>query len=209
MLEPTMDTFTCPHCKAPCKVPSYTNVNVDIEPEKREKVQDLSIFEWTCPNCDKTSLVLHPCLYHDMTNEFMVWFTPADEEILEKTDFSPLESYTLRRTATPNEFREKINILERRLDDRAMELTKLILIMQMSRDDIDAVDLIFHDIDAEGNFLFVIVHPDGVEQFVSLPPVTYERLVKDVRETLYTPSKSFLTVDLAWAKDTLELLRAK
>ena len=150
--------------------------------------------------------MLHPCLYHDMTNEFMVWFAP-DGGVQDGAEFSQLERYTLRTTRTPNEFREKINVLERHLDDRALELTKLILIMQLSRDSVDVVDVVFHSIDRNGQFVFVLVHPDGVEQYLRLPAATYQKLAHDVREYLFTPGRGFQTIDLSWAKEALELLR--
>lgn len=200
------DMFTCPHCeeKGPLKV--WESVNVTQDPDARRRVEDLSLFEWTCPNCGKVCLVLHPCMYHDMDNEFMVWFAP-EGEIQEGAQFSQLDRYTLRTTKTPNEFREKINILERGLDDRAVEMTKLILIMQLTRDGADIVDVVFHSIDTKGQFVFVLVHPDGVEQYLRMPPSTYEKLAHDVREYLYTPKRGFQTIDLAWAKESLDLLQ--
>ena len=42
-----------------------------------------------------------------------------------------------------NTFREKINILERGLDDRTIEIMKLLLFAQLNRD-LDVVELLFH-----------------------------------------------------------------
>lgn len=207
MAEAQNNMFTCPQCGEDGPLTMWTSINVAQDPDARRRVEDLSIFEWTCPNCQKTSLVLHPCLYHDVANEFMIWFAPDGEIQDNTTDFSQLDHYTLRTTHTPNEFREKVNVLERHLDDRALEMTKLILIMQLSRDNVDVVDVVFHSIDTSGRFVFVLVHPDGVEQYLRLPPTTYQKLAQDVREYLYTPTHSFLTIDLNWAKDSLEMLK--
>lgn len=200
------DTFTCPQCGEAGPLTIWNSINVTQQPDVRRQIENLSLFEWVCPNCGKTCLVLHPCLYHDMENEFMVWFAP-DNEVQDGAQFSQLDHYTLRTTHTPNEFREKINILERHLDDRAVELTKLILIMQLSRDNMDVVDVVFHSIDTSGRFVFVLVHPDGAEQYLRLPAQTYQKLAQDVREYLYTPVHGFQTIDLAWAKESLELLK--
>ena len=207
MAEAQNNMFTCPQCGEAGPLTMWTSINVAQDPDARRRVEDLSIFEWTCPNCQKTSLVLHPCLYHDVANEFMIWFAPDGEIQDNTTDFSQLDHYTLRTTHTPNEFREKVNVLERHLDDRALEMTKLILIMQLSRDNVDVVDVVFHSIDTSGRFVFVLVHPDGAEQYLRLPPTTYQKLAQDVREYLYTPTHSFLTIDLNWAKDSLEMLK--
>ena len=207
MAEAQNNMFTCPQCGEDGPLTMWTSINVAQDPDARRRVEDLSIFEWTCPNCQKTSLVLHPCLYHDVATEFMIWFAPDGEIQDNTTDFSQLDHYTLRTTHTPNEFREKVNVLERHLDDRALEMTKLILIMQLSRDNVDVVDVVFHSIDTSGRFVFVLVHPDGAEQYLRLPPTTYQKLAQDVREYLYTPTHSFLTIDLNWAKDSLEMLK--
>ena len=207
MAEAQNNMFTCPQCGEDGPLTMWTSINVAQDPDARRRVEDLSIFEWTCPNCQKTSLVLHPCLYHDVANEFMIWFAPNGEIQDNTTDFSQLDHCTLRTTHTPNEFREKVNVLERHLDDRALEMTKLILIMQLSRDNVDVVDVVFHSIDTSGRFVFVLVHPDGAEQYLRLPPTTYQKLAQDVREYLYTPTHSFLTIDLNWAKDSLEMLK--
>ena len=199
--------ITCPHCQAEHDYKVIDHINIDRNPELRAKVQDLSCFRIKCPNCGETALAVHPCLYHDPANEFMVWFAPDGEVADDTRDFSQLNDYTLRTTKTPNEFREKINILERHLDDRALELTKLILIMQLSRDNVDVVDVVFHSIDTSGRFVFVLVHPDGVEQYLRLPPETYQKFANDVRDYLYTPARGFQTIDLNWAKDSLELLK--
>lgn len=202
----TKDTFTCPQCGEDGSLQVWNSLNVDLQPEVRQKVEDLSMFEWICPNCGKTSLVLHPCLYHDMSNEFMVWFAP-DNEVQNGANFAQLDRYTLRTTHTPNEFREKINLLERGLDDRAMELVKLILLMQLERDGMDIVDLVFHDLGKDGQFEFVLVHPDGVEQYVQLPSQMYQKLARDVRHYIQTPQRSFETIDLNWAQEALKFLR--
>lgn len=206
MSKSRQDTFTCPQCGEDGSLTLWDSINVDLDPDVRRRVEDLSVFEWTCPNCGKTCLVLHPCLYHDMTNEFMVWFAP-DNEVQDGAQFSQLDHYTLRTTHTPNEFREKINILEQHLDDRAVELTKLILVMQLTRDNVDVVDVVFHSIDTSGRFVFVLVHPDGAEQYLRLPPATYQKFAHDVREYLFTSAHGFQTIDLKWAKESLELLK--
>ena len=110
MSEIQNNTFTCPQCGEDGPLQMWTSINVAHDPDARRRIEDLSVFEWTCPNCKKTALVLHPCLYHDPANEFMVWFAPDGEVAEDTRDFSQLNDYTLRTTKTPNEFREKINI---------------------------------------------------------------------------------------------------
>ncbi|MFR8736287.1 MAG: CpXC domain-containing protein [Butyricicoccus sp.] len=106
----------CPHCHMETEHKVIDHINIDRNPELRAKVQDLSVFRVKCPNCGETVLAVHPCLYHDMANQFMVWLWTEDGQV-PKAEFDPLAGYTLRVTDSLNTFREKINILERGLDD--------------------------------------------------------------------------------------------
>lgn len=196
----------CPHCGEQSERRVLTNINVDREPELRDAVQDLSCFRWFCPNCGASSLVVDPCLYHDMSNQFLVWLAPEGKP-QEVSGFAPLAGYTLRYVDDLNAFREKINILERGLDDRAVELMKLLLLLQL-RLDLDIVELLFHDLDEEnGTFTFVAVLSDGAEQYVSMPGETYRRLAADVAERIYVGAPEFQKIDCDWAANALKLLR--
>ena len=105
-----------------------------------------------------------------------------------------------------NSFREKINILERGLDDRTVEIMKLLLFAQLNRD-LDVVELLFHELDEQTmDFRFVAVLSDGAEQYAAMPGAVYQRLQEDVKNYLYTPGGDFTRIDMTWAKDALELL---
>lgn len=198
-------TITCPHCQAETDHKVLDHINIDRNPELRAKVQDLSCFRVQCPNCGETVLAVHPCLYHDMANQFMVWLWPEEGEA-PHAQFDPLAGYTLRRVDSLNAFREKINVLECGLDDRAVEIMKLLLFTQLNRD-LDVVELLFHALDDHtGELRFVAVLSDGAEQYAAMPGATYQRLREDVEAYLYMPGADFAVIDMAWASGALELL---
>ena len=198
-------TITCPHCHAENEYKTLDHINIDRNPELRAKVQDLSCFRVTCPNCGETMLAVYPCLYHDISNQFMVWLWPEEEQP-PRAQFDPLAGYTLRIVDSLNSFREKIHILERGLDDRTVEIMKLLLFAQLNRD-LDVVELLFHELDEQTmDFRFVAVLSDGAEQYAAMPGAVYQRLQEDVKNYLYTPGGDFARIDMAWAKDALELL---
>lgn len=208
MLKSKTELFVCPHCKNERERSVLDSINIDLQPEMRQKVQDLSCFAWTCPICGKTSLVIDPCLYHDMGNEFMVWLSPAGNPA-DASGFDPLAGYTLRWVENLNAFREKISILELGLDDRAVELMKLVLAMQLQRS-LDMVDLLFHEFDARtSTFRFAVVLSDGTEQYVSMGGDTYARIARDVEERLFVQNKDFVKIDVDWATSALETLRGE
>nr|WP_297176163.1 CpXC domain-containing protein [uncultured Agathobaculum sp.] len=198
-------TIICPHCQAETDHKVLDHINIDRNPELRAKVQDLSCFRVQCPNCGETALAVHPCLYHDMANQFMVWLWPEEGQA-PRAQFDPLAGYTLRRVDSLNAFREKINVLECGLDDRAVEMMKLLLFAQLNRD-LDVVELLFHALDERtGELRFVAVLSDGAEQYAAMPGAVYQRLREDAETYLYTPGGDFTVVDMAWANSALELL---
>lgn len=198
-------TIICPHCQAETDHKVLDHINIDRNPELRAIVQDLSCFRVQCPNCGETVLAVHPCLYHDMANQFMVWLWPEEGQA-PRAQFDPLAGYTLRRVDSLNAFREKINVLECGLDDRAVEMMKLLLFAQLNRD-LDVVELLFHALDERtGELRFVAVLPDGAEQYAAMPGAAYQRLREDAETYLYTPGGDFTVIDMAWANSALELL---
>ena len=84
---------------------------------------------------------------------------------------------------------------------------KLLLFMQL-RHDLDVVEVLFHELDERtGDFRFVAVLSDGVEQYAAMSGATYQRIAQDVRERLYTRSRTFQKIDMEWAQGALELLQ--
>ncbi|MDO5142902.1 MAG: CpXC domain-containing protein [Eubacteriales bacterium] len=197
--------ITCPHCQGETDYKVLDHINIDRDPALRAKVQDLSCFRVTCPNCGETMLAVHPCLYHDMSGQFMVWLWP-EEGAVPRAAFDPLAGYTLRVVDSMNAFREKVNILERGLDDRAVEILKLLLFTQLDRD-LDVVELLYHELDERtGDLRFVAVLSDGAEQYAAMPGAAYQRLREDVQTYLYTPGGEFSRIDMTWAHEALGLL---
>lgn len=198
-------TVTCPHCRQQSEHKTPAHINIDRTPALRAPVRDLSYFRVSCPNCGETMLAVQPCLYHDMSRRFMVWLQP-DDETPPAANFDPLAGYQLRAVSTLNAFREKIEVLELGLDDRAVEMMKLLLFMQL-RHDLDVVELVFHALDAQsGDFRFAAVLSDGVEQYAAMPGAVYQRLAQDAEQRLFTPGGEFSRIDAAWAAQALQLL---
>lgn len=192
-------TVCCPHCQAEQSYPALPA----LDPSMRTQIQDLSCFRIQCPNCGQTMLALQPCLYHDREARFMVWLAPERENL---PDFPCPIGYVLRCVCDLNSFREKINVLECGLDDRAVELMKLLLLGQL-RHDLDVVELVFHALDAPGRAIrFAAVLSDGAEQYAAMPLSVYQQLLDDVTTYLYTSRQGFVCIDLAWASETLRLL---
>lgn len=129
------ETIKCPRCKHEQEYEVWRSINVDINPEMREKVLNGTLFDFKCRNCDHENKISYPVLYNDMTHDFMIYYCDesgveeckrALTEIIENEDTKEIAEEARYRIVT-NYFQlaEKIKIFEAGLDDRMIELLKL------------------------------------------------------------------------------------
>lgn len=134
----TVKAVVCPMCGELGKAEIYTSVNVVKNKSCRGRVLDGSLFAWTCPSCGYNARLTYPILYNDMKNRFMVYLIPKidrfqlwDKELEDK--YSNLRNISKRVVSDFNSFKEKIFIFESRLDDMAVELTKVAISQTVSK----------------------------------------------------------------------------
>ena len=206
---------TCPACQEKSQAKLWTSVNVTLEPDLRDAVLNESLFLWTCPKCGQQSLLSYPCLYHDMTNRFMVYLVPgAKQESLTDSQaedrYPELNGISKRLAVDFNQMKEKILIFENGLDDRAVELTKLAM---------TKVAFKKHQQELEKGY-FCAKDPDsGHLAFTFFDKGSKEPCHKATRMEAYEKSREvakeydkkagqtgFLKIDADWAKKALESL---
>ena len=78
----THETIKCPNCQQEGTYMVWQSINVNLNPDQKQRVMDGSIFSWQCPHCGKQYNVPYPFIYHDMTNQFMVQYTPNNPYVL-------------------------------------------------------------------------------------------------------------------------------
>lgn len=96
-----------------------------------------------CPSCSHTALMPTPVLYHDEEKRLMISFTPCNDAVLaeqlyenvcrtskESGELEKLNGYNLRFITDYNELLEKILIFDNGLNDKAVEVIKLMILMQ-------------------------------------------------------------------------------
>ncbi len=96
-----------------------------------------------CPSCSHTALMPTPVLYHDAQKRLMISFTPCSDAVLseqlyenvcetsrESGELEKLSGYNLRFITDYNELLEKILIFDNGLNDKAVEVIKLMILMQ-------------------------------------------------------------------------------
>lgn len=124
--------FHCPVCHNDSEIKMYRSVNVDLDKSLREKVLSGKIFSWVCPNCGEELNIHYDFLYHDMSHEFMIYFSPNKCEETNEAINCQLDKYPGMRNSKYrtvdnfNQLIEKILIFESGFDDVTIELAKVL-----------------------------------------------------------------------------------
>lgn len=121
----------CPNCGRPGTFEVWDSVNVGLDSKMRDKVLDGDIFLWTCPHCGEKVFNPYGFIYHDMEHKFMLFFDPDEPEDGSKyapmkidAPFQMMGDYTFRPVFGMRNLKEKIFILEHKLNDIAIERIK-------------------------------------------------------------------------------------
>ena len=204
----------CPMCGELGKAEIYTSVNVARHKSYREKVLDGELFSWTCPSCAYNARLTYPILYNDMKNRFMVYLIPkierfqlCDKELEEK--YSNLRNISKRVVSDFNSFKEKIFIFESRLDDMAVELTKVAISQTVSKKlgGVEVSEGYLSMYDRESNTMgFTYFTGDDRTPYVQTARLEIYGKSKDIIERFAIKDKKlkgFIKIDREWAENIL------
>lgn len=161
------EEIICPKCQAKGEFDLWDSMNVDLDPELRQKVFSEEAFIYTCPKCGHHTGIPYGTLYHDMTHHFMLFFDffRSDDFKYEPIDIPNLpnqDNYIYRHVTGLWQLKEKILILEKGLNDVAIERMKYMLKHIQSPEMAEkGYELFFGDVDyddkelsEEGSILF-------------------------------------------------------
>lgn len=139
----TYDTeLRCPHCGEVSPYRMRTLINRSVDPDATEKLLDGSWFTFTCPHCGERQIAVYSCLYYDQDNRYIVALADSDEDeeqflqwmngvyqrdTLDGALNAMLRSCDCRVVRTMSEMQEKVLIKELDLDDKVIEMCKVLV----------------------------------------------------------------------------------
>lgn len=170
----------CPECHTQFPFTVHDSINVGIDPQDKEKVLDMSIFQYHCPHCGKTDIACYPLLYHDPVNGVWIqvfWREEDFGQTVEKQvrDFIEImgqKHYRRREVFGYWELIEKIHVFDAGLDDFAIALMKTMNKIQQPD-----IQLIF-DEKKDNKFNFLVFQNDTMLGGVSFEEKGYEMALK-------------------------------
>ena len=141
----TKQSIKCPKCGQLQEMTVWNSITVKDSADLKNDLLSGKVNIFRCGSCEHWGLMPTPMLYHDKDKKLMISFSPSNdpqtkkklyEEVCktsqESGEIKKLEGYNLRFITDYNEFLEKILIFDNDLSDKAIEVIKLMILMQES-----------------------------------------------------------------------------
>lgn len=196
----------CEYCGTEYDHVTYHVVEKQTNPNLAMDIVDDNFFYAVCPNCNRIVGVDHPVVYADMEKKALIAYFDSDIELsLAETqigewmkEFGVNSNYNIVRVvSTQNELREKIILLNNGLDDRVIEILKLLALDKIRE---DGYSQTFKEVrcavlsDGRLNIDFV----DDEPMHIATPRWYYDTMADAMKPTLEA-SKTPLVVSTEWA----------
>ena len=131
----------CPSCEQMSEITVWSSITVKDSPDLKADVLGGKVNIFRCPSCAHIGLMPHPMLYHDEDKRLMISFSPTNDAVLKQQLFENIKSssaqsgeleklngYNLRFVTDYNELLEKVLIFDNGLNDKAVEVIKLMVL---------------------------------------------------------------------------------
>lgn len=204
MTETTKVGVCCPQCAEESEFLQYKKIDINKNSELREKIFSRDIFKFKCPECGEEILVLYSCVYFDEENRHIICLSPDGnfEDLALKLK---IDGFSLRIVKTVNGFIEKIAMLEDGIDDRVIELYKLLFEEQFEqqRPNSQLISVFYagrNTNDDKLHFYFITEDNENCETTLSLE--TYRNLHEHFMSTKFAADEAW-EIGTEWALDAL------
>lgn len=174
MSECRQEQITCPHCQCNSPMTVWESINVTLDPEIKDQLLNGELFRWKCEICGSEAIVPFGTLYHDMTNKFMLFFSPWDDENTQPDESIDIpgkhlcKGYTFREVFGINHLREKIAIFEAQLNDIAVERMKFFLRLDVANEILPNDELYFLQVDTSAKLIEISGWERGAINFIRI-----------------------------------------
>ena len=208
----TTRTTHCPYCNHEIDVDCHNSINTMISPHLVASVKNNTIFNTVCEECSKEVQLAYDCVYNDVENNFMVYLLHKnDVELLEDSILEigkdNVKHLTLRYETDTNHFAEKVRLLTDKLNDKAMEIYKLLVYLQVVENEKDKqiVDIIYAGYDDKSKSIEFWLLDNGNKKYHIKSPFKQYLIIED-RFTTYEKSHPqdeevrFEKIDLEWTQ---------
>lgn len=183
----------CPKCGQLQDMTVWQSITVSDSADLKEDLLHGKVNIFRCSGCGHTALVPTPLLYHDEEKRLMISFSPCDDDVTRAKLFENIKNtskssgelnnltgYNLRFITGYNDLLEKILIFDNGLHDKAIEVIKLMVLMQ-DTDNMDHRVCMFGKKDDDGLEFLVQDKKDGKLYTSRVPLATYDTVAEQLR----------------------------
>lgn len=214
------ETIECPYCDHKQEFESYENIELSQDKDIRTKILNEELFSFTCEDCGKKAIIAFPCLFSDMDKKMLIWLigdytedqkAALDDDLassaLSDAEKKFADDYQKRIVGSINELKEKILIAEDDLDDRVVEVLKMLCINEV----IDQLmhltlqEVRYNKTEAGQKFLVLVFaekEPSMIEITMDMYNTVKDMFMDDIIEA--TPKEGFAEINAFWAKALIE-----
>ena len=210
MIQQIVKKISCPSCGKEGEVILWEKVNVNMNPDLKEKLFDESINSFSCKACGYKGRVDIPLYYNDAKAKFFVYLVPdypvgmkEEEELIANLNAQTLHildsgyDQKIRVVFEYFSLLEKISIFDAGLDDRAVEGCKVLARTQLklvegraSFASLDKDSLVFNFFEKEDK---------KASQSFSIPRDMYDEVKSLMEKKDQEDSHTFRIVDVKFA----------
>jgi hypothetical protein len=201
------DGVVCPGCAKPGQITVHTSVDVTADPTLKERLVRGRLSVFTCASCGREARIVHPLLYRDTARDLVVQLDPEGTlDVASLTaNLGEARPRVCRLVRDGNALIEKVRIDDAGLDDRVVEVMKLLL--QVSHAEHMNAPWYFEraeEAEKGAALLFTIVTAKG-PLATRRPRAEYDALAADLaRRGALGPCAPFAQVDRDFARQWLE-----
>ena len=207
-----IEPMVCPQCEQRDTLRLWEEINAKEDVTAKSRLLDGSLFEYRCKKCGYSTGVAYNCIYKDDEKHFIVYFAADGDNEGMKAAMDRIEEdankmavaglkYNVRRRIVndANTMREKVIIFEAGLDDRIIELMKILYVsaIRENRPEIAVVGCFFCIVD--GQWRMEMLTADGRAFGLDVQRELYGEFEKEY-EALLSENRTYC-VDAKYAID--------
>jgi hypothetical protein len=199
-------TVRCPACDTEQDSKLVQSINTQKDPEAKQRLLRGELNVLVC-TCGKRTQLAATVLFHDPDADYYCQVCPGDEAAIANAADAfraAGASGTQRIVPSQNALIEKVKILDAKLEDWAIEMTKVLLLASIGVTDLDRV-LLFDSVDrTEQVIRWVLFDERGREpKIVASPLAAYDKLAERAKTK---PAVTEYRIDRAWATHAVEAM---
>lgn len=196
------ESLTCPKCGKMHNLSKYSVINVTEKPEYKEKLLKNQLFLFECDECGLKAPLTYDCIYIDRKKKLAIAMALEEPEEWKAAlkELSDLTGYQKRIVDNINDMKEKILISDNLMDDRIVEMSKVMLLKQLENEmKDDVLQNVLFDYSGSEKFFIVFFEKKGIGR-VPFSIDFYRGVEQTWRSKLDSDSvNDFMKVDMQWA----------